>query len=507
MTISSTTRVAGPFTGNGTASTFSFTFKVFSAADLFVQRVTIADGTTTTLVLTTDYTVSLNGNQNTNPGGSITLVAGALASGYTLTITSDIDNVQPTDLTNQGGFYPEVITDSLDRATIQIQQVAATANNALHAPISDGALDMTLPVKELRTGKFLSFSAAGLPIVSDGTVTPDVTSGGNVTITANDAGANVDRDVIFVDNATERMRLKGATGRLGIGTSTPSEALDVVGAAKVSGNLTVNTDTLFVNATGNAVGIGTTAPQRTLSVHRAGSTTASFRLTNSSTGDPASNAGLEVSLSSADAGIVNHATSGTLTLGSNGISALTIQNTGNVTMPASSSLRLNPNGFATNESITFIPAGNVYVQNASATADVFRAYSANSVTATIRSDGRISTTTLSGTGNRLVYSDANGILTNSSSDQTLKTSIATMTDGESLVAGLRPVRFNWIDTDRFGTQREVGLLAQEVQAVVPEVIGTNNDGTLAVDYAKLVSVLIGAVQGLQARVAALEAGS
>jgi hypothetical protein len=76
-----------------------------------------------------------------------------------------------------------------------------------------------------------------------------------------------------------------------------------------------------------------------------------------------------------------------------------------------------------------------------------------------------------------------------------------------IVSALRPVRFNWIDTARFGYQREVGLIAQEVQAVLPEVVGTNNDGTLTVDYPKIVSVLISAVQSLQQRVAALEAGA
>jgi len=81
MTISSTTRIAGPFIGNGTASAFPFTFKVFAATDLDVIKLTVSTGTESTLVLTTDYTVSLNGDQNSNPGGTVTLTAGALATG------------------------------------------------------------------------------------------------------------------------------------------------------------------------------------------------------------------------------------------------------------------------------------------------------------------------------------------------------------------------------------------------------------------------------------------
>ena len=171
MTISSTTRIAGPFVGTGSASVFPFTFKVFAASDLDVIRLNSSTGVETTLVLTTDYTVTLNGNQNTNPGGSVTLVAGALASGFTLTITSDIANLQPTDLTNQGGFYPEVITDSLDRATIQIQQMAEDVGRSVKAPLSDGTVNMELPNATNRASKYLVFDANGLPTVSAGSGT------------------------------------------------------------------------------------------------------------------------------------------------------------------------------------------------------------------------------------------------------------------------------------------------------------------------------------------------
>ena len=199
MTISSTTRIAGPFIGNGTASAFPFTFKVFAATDLDVIKLTVSTGTESTLVLTTDYTVSLNGDQNSNPGGTVTLTAGALASGFTLTITSNIANLQPTDLTNQGGFYPEVITDSLDRATIQIQQIADIGDRTLKIPISDGTLNMELPTKTERANTFLSFDANGLPSVvtagssgAPATITRQVFSGtGSQTVftLASDPGA------------------------------------------------------------------------------------------------------------------------------------------------------------------------------------------------------------------------------------------------------------------------------------------------------------------------------
>jgi len=160
------------------------------------------------------------------------------------------------------------------------------------------------------------------------------------------------------------------------------------------------------------------------------------------------------------------------------------------------------------------PGGTVRAQ--ATTGNAYEVWDASSGTASrvslvtyqggaIFATGRV--TALSGAGNRAVYSDGNGILTNSSSDESLKTNIETVVDGASVVSALRPVRFDWIDQVKFGGQREIGLIAQEVQAVLPEVVGTNYDGTLTVDYPKVVAVLIGAVKELQARVAALEGGA
>lgn len=136
MTISSEVRKAGPFTGNGTASAFPFAFKVFKAADLIVVQRQLDISTETQLVLNRDYTVVLNHDQNANPGGTITLTSGALASGITLVISSDLPYLQPTDLTNQGGFYPAVITNALDRLTIFCQQLAERMGRSLKLPIT-----------------------------------------------------------------------------------------------------------------------------------------------------------------------------------------------------------------------------------------------------------------------------------------------------------------------------------------------------------------------------------
>lgn len=173
MTISSNTRKNGPYVGNGSASTFAFTFKVFQAADLKVVKLDTATNVETAIALTTDYTVTLNADQDSNPGGSITLVAGALPTGKNLVITSALANLQPTDLTNQGGFYPEVITDALDRVTILVQQLADQVNRSLKLSVTNtiNNAEFAIPPAE-RADKFLSFDSNGDLAVTQTVGTP-----------------------------------------------------------------------------------------------------------------------------------------------------------------------------------------------------------------------------------------------------------------------------------------------------------------------------------------------
>jgi len=180
VTISSENRVAGPYIGNDAATAFPFAFKVFSASDLQVVR-TDSAGVESTLTLTTDYTVALNSNQDSNPGGTVTLVAGALASGTKLTITSSITPLQATDLTNQGGFYPKVVTNALDKLTILIQQLLNGLGRSIKLPISDSAMNVTLPAASVRASKALGFDSTGQPIAVP--AASAVTDSGAVTFT------------------------------------------------------------------------------------------------------------------------------------------------------------------------------------------------------------------------------------------------------------------------------------------------------------------------------------
>ena len=143
MTISTELRKAGPFTGNGVTTAFPFSFKVFAASDVAVTRAD-TQGAETALVLNSDFTVALNPDQDAVPGGTVTLAA-PLASGHRLTVTSAVPNLQPTDITNNGGFYPRVIEDALDRHVAQIQQIDEKVDRALKVAVTSPLGDQALP--------------------------------------------------------------------------------------------------------------------------------------------------------------------------------------------------------------------------------------------------------------------------------------------------------------------------------------------------------------------------
>ena len=88
------------------------------------------------------------------------------------------------------------------------------------------------------------------------------------------------------------------------------------------------------------------------------------------------------------------------------------------------------------------------------------------------------------------------------SDARIKTDINTIDAGLNKVQNLRGVTFR--NSQREDSETEVGLIAQEVQAVVPEIVTTTPSGYLQVDYAKMVAVLIEAVKEQQSTIQLLE---
>lgn len=169
MTVNASTRRSGPYSGTGLIVAYPFNFKIFEATDLLVVRAVISTGATTDLVIDSDYSVTLNSDQEANPGGNVFYaVAGvptALPVGFTLTIAGNLPFTQPTDITNLGGFYADIIEDALDREVMLIQQNNDAVSRALQLNIAtDPNASVELPAPT--AGAVIGWAGDGLSLVN-----------------------------------------------------------------------------------------------------------------------------------------------------------------------------------------------------------------------------------------------------------------------------------------------------------------------------------------------------
>jgi hypothetical protein len=155
------------YTGNGATSTYSFTFKILDEDDITVT-VRNTSGVETTLVITTDYTVTGVGIE---AGGSITLVnsgqawltSGSLTSSYALTIRRVLTFVQEYEFSSQSTFLPERHEEAYDRVVMLAQQNEQATNGSIRLPETEDPedYDLRLPSEALRAGYVLGFDANG----------------------------------------------------------------------------------------------------------------------------------------------------------------------------------------------------------------------------------------------------------------------------------------------------------------------------------------------------------
>ena len=89
-----------------------------------------------------------------------------------------------------------------------------------------------------------------------------------------------------------------------------------------------------------------------------------------------------------------------------------------------------------------------------------------------------------------------------SSDRNLKTNIIQIKNSLSKILQLNGVEFDFIESANSGYLgvHQIGLIAQDVKEIIPEVVGENVDGNLGVSYQHLVALLVEAVKEQQEQI-------
>jgi len=92
----------------------------------------------------------------------------------------------------------------------------------------------------------------------------------------------------------------------------------------------------------------------------------------------------------------------------------------------------------------------------------------------------------------------------SASDLRLKDNVKRIDNCLSKVLSLQAIEFDW-NTELSGKEgRDIGLIAQEVEKIAPEVVETRDNGYKAIKYEKITALLVGAIQEQQEIIEDLE---
>jgi hypothetical protein len=102
-----------------------------------------------------------------------------------------------------------------------------------------------------------------------------------------------------------------------------------------------------------------------------------------------------------------------------------------------------------------------------------------------------------------VQVDVNGVLVRTSSID-IKEDVKSLPYGLNEVMLLQPSKFSYIDKYKYGEGYDIGFIAEDVNNVIPEAVGTGVESDVFMDSVKLIPVLTKAIQEQNALIKALE---
>lgn len=443
---------------------------------------------------------TVGGGANNETGGDQATVAGGRynkAMGLSSTVGGGYENIAVGVDAHIGG-------GSFDSASGSAATVAGGSGNRAtghYNTIGGGGSNRTSATSATIAGGFQNVASADDATVGGGydnqatgfrsTVpggTGNLASGANSLACGVNAWADGDQSFVwsddpgsFTQSLAPRHFIVGCSGRIGLGTNVPEGYLHVHDGSAGAVTASVNSIAVFERDSAGYVSILTpSSTERGILFGQPGSV--------------------------ADGGIIYAATSPR---------ALQFRTTGNATR-----MILDHDEFSTNESrLTLIsPIGTssaLVMRHFTGTAEASLTFDQPgspdqlifSVLGTVRMRLSTSGTTING---QLTVA-GNVCATNIAcpSDERLKQQIRPLGGGIAALQGLQPVRYHWRDdvaAERdWSKDEQIGLLAQDVRKTVPQAVVEMPDGYLAVDYARLVPLLIEAMKEQQKQIEDLKA--
>ena len=255
-----------------------------------------------------------------------------------------------------------------------------------------------------------------------------------------------------------------ANGNVGIGETNPTARLQIKGADDLSTGNTMDLvndsgDALFHVQNDGKVGIGTDDPGYNLHVNGTGGTR------------------LKVSNTTSERAIIELMTTNDeandLFFGQNNDTRWSFSG-----RKSTEGYKLNiyprVSGSWQSASMTFLQDGKIGIGNTSPSVKL-------EVTGDIKSSGTVTATNVVAV-----------------SDGSLKTNIQQLENSLDVIQKLKGVSYNWTDPDNHDD--EIGLIAQDVEEVVPEVVrNLGNSSLKGIEYQKLTAILIEAVKELSGK--------
>ena len=290
------------------------------------------------------------------------------------------------------------------------------------------------------------------------------------------------------------------SGNLGLGTSNPAYKADIYGTLRANTIIFGVSNTLTVTSS------------YTLNQSVASGASPTFTGTNF-TGIPTSGVSGLAASATTDTTVATNITSGTLAaarLPTSGVTATSYANSAYIPV-----ITVDTTGRLTSVTNTAVAITSAAVSglSTSATTDTTNATNISSGTLAAARLGTTSNVQFFSVGIGTAASAVSGeilatgdITAYYSSDERLKGAIETIPNALDKVCQLDGITFNWNDkaVGKDLVSREAGVIAQQVQKVLPEIVTERDTGYLAVKYEKLVPLLIEAIKELRAEVADLK---